>query len=204
MKIIYHCYGGTHSSVTAAAIHLGWLPEDRIPGPEMFMQIPLYDRQEACEHGHVFFMGIDEHGYEVYLTARRSRPEILEKVFAGLAGIFGISTSSYRLVNAMGQVNWRMRIGGFLSRRWGLSTVGRPVVIMGTQAAYFGLVELVKKTKDNLRADGEKSSLLQQQPLSPGGSGRSHSYRQAPGGERPGRRQFPEPNIFEYARRRRG
>jgi hypothetical protein len=32
MKIIYHCYGGTHSSVIAAAIHLGLLPEDRVPG----------------------------------------------------------------------------------------------------------------------------------------------------------------------------
>ncbi|HBC94637.1 MAG TPA: hypothetical protein DCZ10_17500, partial [Pelotomaculum sp.] len=26
MKVIYHCHGGTHSSVTAAAIHLGMLP----------------------------------------------------------------------------------------------------------------------------------------------------------------------------------
>ncbi|HPZ72110.1 MAG TPA: DUF3189 family protein, partial [Peptococcaceae bacterium] len=29
MKIIYNCYGGAHSSVTAAALHLGLLPEAR-------------------------------------------------------------------------------------------------------------------------------------------------------------------------------
>ncbi len=204
MKVIYHCYGGTHSSVTAAAIHLGMLPEDRVPGPEMFLQLPLYDRQDACEHGHIFFMGIDEYGHEVYLTARRSRPEIIEKVFAGLAGIFGIPSSSYRLVNAMSQINWIMMFGGFLSRRWGLIKVGRPIVIFGTRVAYIKLVELVKKTKENIKADVKKSSLFQQQPLSRSDGGRSHSYRQAPVAERPGRRQFSEPVIFEYARRRRG
>ncbi|TEB17375.1 hypothetical protein Psfp_00599 [Pelotomaculum sp. FP] len=204
MKVIYHCYGGTHSSVTAAAIHLGMLPEDRVPGPEEFLQLPLYDRQDACEHGHIFFIGIDEYGHEVYLTARRSRPAVLENVFAGLGGIFGIPASSYCLVNAMSQVNWIMMFGGYLSRRWGLIGVGRPIVTMGTRVAYFKLVGLVKKTKEKLRADGEKSSLFQQQPLSRGDCCRRYSYRPAPGGERPGRRQFSGAAVFEYARRRRG
>lgn len=204
MKVIYHCHGGTHSSVTAAAIHLGKLPDDRIPEPEMFLQLPLYDRQVACEHGHIFFMGVDERGHEVYLTARRGRPDILEKVYASLAGIFGVPASSYCLVSAMSRVNWIMMLGGFLSRRLGLVGVGRPVVILGTRIAYPKLVKLVKETKEDLRADDEKSSLLQQQPLSRGDSGRSHSYRQAPGGKRPGPRQFTEPAVFEYAKRRRG
>lgn len=183
MKVIYHCYGGTHSSVTAAAIHLGILPEDRIPGQEVFMQLPLYDRQDTCQHGHVFFMGIDEYGHEVYLTARRSQPVILEKVFAGLVEAFGLLPSSYCLVNAMSQANWLMMLGGYLSRRWGLIRVGRPIVIMGTRFAYFKMVKLVKKIKDNLRANGEKSSLFQQQPVSRGCIGRSDSHGLASGGE---------------------
>ena len=204
MKIIYHCYGGTHSSVTASSIHLGILPEDRIPEPDMFLQIPLYDQQVACEHGHIFFMGIDEYGHEVYLTARRSRPEVLEKVIAGLSGIFGISPSSYCLVNAMSQVNWLMMLGGYLSRRWGLVRVGRPIVILGTRFAYFKLVKLVRKFKDNLRVDSEKSSLLQQQSLSSSCSGRCDSHGSATGGEGTRHRQFSEPAIFKYTKRRRG
>jgi len=160
MKVIYHCYGGTHSSVTAAAIHLGMLPEDCIPEPDSFLRLPLYDEQEKCEHGHIFFMGIDEYGNEVYLTARRKRTMVLEKVFAGLAEMFNIPTSSYCLVNAMSRVNWIMMFGGYLSRRLGLIRVGRPIVIMGTRLAYFKLVDLVKTTKERLRADGEKSSVL--------------------------------------------
>lgn len=203
MKVIYHCFGGTHSSVTAAAIHLGLLPEDHIPGPEMFLRLPLYDRQDACMHGHIFFMGIDEYGYEVYITARRSRPAVLENVFDGLAGIFGIPASSYCLVNAMSQVNWIMMFGGFLSRRWGLIGLGRPIVIMGTRLAYFKLVQLVKKTKENLRFDGKKSSLLQQQPLSRSDGCRGYSYRPIPGEKGPGRGQLSEPSIFANEKQRR-
>jgi hypothetical protein len=203
MKVIYHCYGGTHSSVTAAAIHLGLLPDDSIPEPEKFMELPLYDQQDSWEHGHIFFMGIDEWGHEVYLTARRSRPSVLEKIFAGLAEIFGVPASSYCLVNAMSQVNWVMKFGGYLSRRWGLIGVGRPIVILGTRLAYPKLVRLVKTTKEKLRADGEKNPLLQQQPLPCGSFSRGYSHWPA-FSKKAGHRQLSGPAVFEYTKRRRG
>jgi hypothetical protein len=34
MVIIYNCYGGTHSSILASAIHLKKLPIDRIPSKQ--------------------------------------------------------------------------------------------------------------------------------------------------------------------------
>jgi len=162
MKIIYHCYGGTHSSVTAAAIHLGWLPEDRVPDKEMLLQIPLYDRQNKWQHGYVFYLGRDREGHDVYITARRNKPEVLEAIFAGLANIFAVPAPSYCLVNAMSRVNWLIKLGGFLSRRLGFVRVGRPIVILGTRLAYPGLVELVKETKGTINAGDNKNSLLQQ------------------------------------------
>ncbi len=161
MKIIYHCYGGAHSSVTAASIHLGILPMDYVPDRQMFWQLPLYDRQDADEHGHIYFMGIDEFGHEVYLTARRSRALVLEKVFTGMAGMFDISKEDYLFVNVMEHVNLTMKFGGFISRRWGFIRFGRPIVTMGTQAAYFRVVELVRKIKCLVGKDGEKDSVLQ-------------------------------------------
>ena len=44
MKIIYHCYGGSHSSVIAAALHLGLLAKDRIPNETELMAIPYFDK----------------------------------------------------------------------------------------------------------------------------------------------------------------
>jgi len=32
MKIIYHCFGGSHSSVLAAALHLGIIDKNKVPG----------------------------------------------------------------------------------------------------------------------------------------------------------------------------
>ncbi|MFA4885210.1 MAG: DUF3189 family protein [Desulfotomaculaceae bacterium] len=201
MKIIYHCYGGAHSSVTAASIHLGILPMDYVPDRQMFWRLPLYDRQDADEHGHIYFMGIDEFGHEVYLTARRSRPLVLEKLFAGMASIFDIPKEDYLLVNVMEQVNLTMKFGGFISRRWGLIRFGRPIVTLGTQAAYFRVVELVRKIKSQVGKDSEKDSVLQRQQTASGRAGRSDTHGAAARGGRSGPKPVVGPAVFEYKKR---
>ena len=200
MKIIYHCYGGAHSSVTAAAIHLGIFPEDRIPSREEFWAVPLYDRQEADEHGHFFFVGKDKAGHEVFLTARRSHPEILENMFESLAGIFGVTPDDYYLVNVMGKVNLTMKLGGFLSRRWRFIRVGRPLVTRGTQAAYFQMVKLVQRVKSKVGGYGE-NPILQRQHLSTCCFGGSDPYGKSADREKTGW-QFLEPDVFEFQRKR--
>ena len=51
MKVIYSCYGGAHSSPVAAAIHLGKLPEERVPDAEALLQLPRFDRVDSEKHG---------------------------------------------------------------------------------------------------------------------------------------------------------
>ncbi|MDF9407366.1 DUF3189 family protein [Pelotomaculum isophthalicicum JI] len=163
MKIIYHCYGGAHSSVTAASIHLGLLPVDRVPVLKEFWEIPFYDRQENDEHGHIFFMGLDESGNEIYFSACRGRPLVFQSVFKGLAGIFDIPQEEYLLVDVMKNVNWTMKLGGYLSRRCGYTKIGRPIVTLGTQAAYLQVINLVRKVKKTIGGNVEKNTILQQQ-----------------------------------------
>ena len=62
MKIIYSCYGGTHSSPIAAAIHLGRLPDDRIPSPEELMKTDYYDKVSADIKGELILCGEDKWG----------------------------------------------------------------------------------------------------------------------------------------------
>jgi len=204
MKIIYHCYGGAHSSVTAASIHLGLLPADRVPSREMFWGIPLFDRQDTDEHGHIFFMGIDEIGNEVYLTARRSRAVVLEDVFEGLAGIFAIPQEEYLLVNVLHRVNWTMKFGGYLSRRWGFIKVGRPIVTLGTQAAYFRVVDLVCKVKNSVGGYSEENTVLQRQQVPPGRFGRCDSYGLPADSEKTRRQRIMEPAVFEFKKEQGG
>lgn len=150
MKIIYHCYGGTHSSVTAAAIHLGILPNYRIPSAPELLALDFFDRRGGEDIGRIDFMGRDRYGNDVYVVGRRSRPQILYHITAGLAELFDIRPESYLLVDAGSCVNTSMRIGGVLSRRLGLVRLGRPVVSLGTIMAYKKLCRLVEEVQYRL------------------------------------------------------
>ena len=56
-KIVFHCYGGSHSSVTAAGIYLGMLPGERTASAAELLGVPHYDRYEAVIHGRFRFIG---------------------------------------------------------------------------------------------------------------------------------------------------
>ncbi len=143
MKIIYHCYGGTHSSVTAAGIHLGLLPRDRLPEYSEILNQKLFDRRKKCDIGKIVPMGLDGQGNEIYIVGRRSRPKLLYNVAGGLSELLGVDRNNLMLVDVSSFVNSSMKAGGFMSRRMGLIRLGRPIVIWGTIRNYSRLVGLV-------------------------------------------------------------
>lgn len=147
MKIFYYCYGGSHSSVTAAAIHLGMLPSERIPSAKEFMAVPHFDTQQQKDHGEYKLMGRDEKGNEIFIVGVENFSCLFERLIKGTAAIFGISEGEYELIDSLKYVNNLMRIGGYMSRRLGLVALGRPVVIRGTQASYWDFVKLVDEVK---------------------------------------------------------
>lgn len=146
MKIIYHCFGGSHSSVTTAAIHLGLLEKNRIPTGENLMRIPFFDRQTSEDHGIFRFMGLDEGKNEVYIIGRRNFKNF-EPLLRGLIELMGIRQEEIILINTMPHVTWTMMLGGFLSRKLGWIKLGRPIVIHGTKRAYSNFHNLVDRVK---------------------------------------------------------
>jgi hypothetical protein len=70
----------------------------------------------------------------------------VEKTLSGMAEIFKLP-DEFIFVDTLPCVNIKMRIGGYLSRRWGLIKVGRPLVLQGTRQAFPSIVGLVAKTK---------------------------------------------------------
>ncbi|MCG0278016.1 MAG: DUF3189 family protein [Thermanaeromonas sp.] len=147
MKIIYHCFGGTHSSVIAAALHLGWLPRSRLPRADEIKAIPYFDRRRKSEEGHIQFMGRDTAGNEIYAVGKRGMGKLLENFVYDLTCALGLPREELLLVDTTPLVNSLMALGGFLSRRLGLTFLGRPLVVCGVRKAYPGLVRLV----ENLR-----------------------------------------------------
>lgn len=143
MKIIYHCFGGTHSSVTASAAHLGLLPRERKPRPRELLALPFFDTRDGNDHGKITLMGVDSMGNEIYFAGQRGKPQFLENIVNGLAQNFDIPANSYRLVNVLQKVNVLMRIGGFMSRKFRWIKTGRPLVTLGTVWAYPKIMRLV-------------------------------------------------------------
>ncbi|AYO30377.1 MAG: hypothetical protein PWR06_349 [Thermoanaerobacteraceae bacterium] len=147
MKIFYYCYGSAHSSVVAACIHLGILPTDRLPSAEEFKRLPHYDKTDSYEIGTPFFMGIDEYGAEIFITGMTGERQLVKKAIYSFLKKCGIDVNDLMMVNALNNVNLKTKIGGFISRRLGLVTIGRPLTIKGIQEKYAGFVTLVENTK---------------------------------------------------------
>lgn len=148
VRVIYSCYGGTHSSPVAAAIHLGRLPRDRVPAREELLSIPGFDRAEGDGRGRLTPVGTDRWGNFVYVLPRGSIPlRALRRLIAGTLAMCGRADMPLVIVDTLVCLNWPMRVGGFLSRRLGLVFVGRPLVAWGTQRAYRCLVALVERVE---------------------------------------------------------
>ena len=179
MKVIYHCFGGTHTSVVAAAIHLGWLPRHRPPRPEELLATPLFDRRTSDSWGEVVDVGQDRRGHRVYVLGRGPQGR------ATIGGLLsGLTLSDDKglgdevlLVDTLPAANWLLRLGGYLSRRVGLVSLGRALVIWGTRRAYRQLVALVERVEQGLSGDHGKHGGLPGAPPFPA-TGR---FRRRPG-----------------------
>jgi hypothetical protein len=146
MKVIYHCYGGSHSSVMAAALHLGLLAKDRLPTAEELIALPYYDKTTNADFGSVRFMGIDEYKNEVFVLGKKNMGDRYSNLLMGIAKILG-AEEHLLVVNCMNRVNLAMKLGGFSSRKMGVVSLGRPVLVHGSRKAFLELVNLVEITR---------------------------------------------------------
>ncbi|WP_350342461.1 DUF3189 family protein [Proteinivorax tanatarense] len=156
MKIIYNCYGGSHSSVLSGYVHCGLIEKHKVPKAKTLLSLAFYDSQKAGDHGVLQFIGTDYRGNLVYSVGLESEPEFSQKCVKNIAAVMGVNSDEYIFVNTMPAVNWHMRIGGFLSRALGLKAVGRPLVIFGTQRAFFNIVNLVEQNIKELEEGKQK------------------------------------------------
>lgn len=152
MIVIYHDVGGCHSSATAANIHINRLPIDRVPSREELLALPTFDKLQKGDKGKMIYIGEDEFGAKVYTMGRRRStsiviPAICDMYFANTGSLEGLFLS-----NTSPSVNNIMRIGGVSSRVFKLVFLGRPIVAAGTLKAYPQIVEIVRKTKEYMKA----------------------------------------------------
>jgi hypothetical protein len=151
VKIIYNCYGGSHSSVTAAAIHLHLLSDTYEANNEQLLNLPYYDAQVAYDHGRIRFMGRDEYGNDVYIASKRGLGAKYKSIMNFFLDLIEENDNKIVFIDTMPYVNIWMIIGGFLSRRWGFTYFGRRIVLYGTRQSYFRFVQLVHLVKQGVQ-----------------------------------------------------
>ncbi|WP_324718196.1 DUF3189 family protein [Carboxydochorda subterranea] len=145
--MVYHCFGGAHSSPVAAAIHAGLLPADRVPDGRALARIPYFDTTPPSHWGELLPVGKDAHGHEVYVMGHGPHGALAcRAVLAGYA-LGREEWPPLLLIDTVPYINLWMRIGGFLSRRLRLVSLGRPLVIWGARRAYPRLAALVREVQ---------------------------------------------------------
>jgi hypothetical protein len=151
MKLFYCCYGGAHTSVTCASIHLNYLPDDRIPKSEEFRSVPFYDKMDNHKLGTPVYMGTDEMGWDIYIIGMKNMKHLVIPAMKSYLNTCGINQKNFVLVNALVELHPVTSIGGVTSRKLGLETIGRPMTIWGIRRSYTKFVDLVGSVKENLR-----------------------------------------------------
>jgi hypothetical protein len=150
MKLFYHCYGGAHTSITCAAMHLGFLPMDRIPDYKEFFAVPHYDKMAHKNLGIPIYMGRDELGIDIYTIGLKNACNIMIPAIKSYLNKNNISTENIFFIEALVKLHPITAIGGISSRRLHLITLGRPLTIWGIRKSYPILIELVSGVKENL------------------------------------------------------
>lgn len=152
LHIVYTCFGGTHSSPVAAAIHLGTLPRDRVPTPQQILETPLFDAVGPEQRGRLTLAGVDRDGHRVYVVGRGTESaEAVRNLIASSCMLLAGQAKPLLVFDTLPCVNVLMRIGGWLSREAGRVRIGRPIVVYGTLLAYPRLVRLVREVEEHVQ-----------------------------------------------------
>lgn len=142
--IVYYDYGGSHTSVTAAAIHAGRLNPDELPTVDSLMAIPYLDKTTPEDFGKIKHIGTDKNGNEIYALGTKISKHL--DFLDDMTSLLGVS-DLYVFYNTSPYVNNVLRIGGWLSRSASLPALGRPLVVSGLREAYPSLCSLVERSK---------------------------------------------------------
>lgn len=155
MMVIYHDFGGTHSSCVAANIHINILQCDVVPDKVKLHCLPTFDKIQSTDMGCLKYIGEDEFGAKVYTLYRRRAAKF---VIPAIRDMYNLlmgtkNNEGLYLVDTAPAVNSLMAIGGFTSRRLGIICIGRPIVTYGTIRNYKTIANIVERVKKQMRED---------------------------------------------------
>lgn len=150
MKIFYCCWGSAHTSVVSSHIHLGLLPNHRRALFREINALKMYDRTPNSEIGTIFYVGDDSLGNQVYFMGFGPQKQLVRQSIMDYLQLQGIDPHETMFVDAIVNATWLTCVGGYLSRRLGITWIGRPLTIIGILQNYGAFVRLVRSVYQQL------------------------------------------------------
>lgn len=150
MIIIYNCYGGTHSSILASAIHLKKLPKDRIPTRKEILALEYFNKLTYKDMGRLIFQGSDSEGNMIYTIGRGTSRALVPAMIGLIIALCGDKETleKFLFINCSPTVHPLMTVGGFFSRGLHIDPIGVPLLIKGARLTYYNITKLVEKTME--------------------------------------------------------
>lgn len=149
MIFIYHCYGGTHSSVLAATYHLNRLNDQAAPTKDELLKIPLFNKLVYGNIGELFFHGVDDQGNKVYTMGSGREKHMIAAQYNLVTMLQKQRDLKQRIIfsNTLPTVPLYMKIGGLFSRWLKIDVIGIPFLVLGCRKSYKNIINLVQYTK---------------------------------------------------------
>lgn len=162
MIVIFQCYGGTHTSVVAAAIYTGRLNRMRLPAGTELENLPYFDRVAGHHVGNLHYFGHDKEQNPVFILGSRKWGGSVIKLLAATLETEKRTGAAVAVIDCLEHVTLPVRIGGVLSRCFHLTALGRLLLKFGIRLIYPGLVMQVELFENNRAAfrigNGKESS----------------------------------------------
>lgn len=143
--VVYACHGPAHVAATAAAVHTGMLPADRVPALRelglVAERMPL-----TTPAGVACCLGNDADGRPVYAMGLGPQHELLRKLVRRAFRRLLAGPAPVMLISTAAAVHPLARWGGQLLQRWGLASCGRPLAAWGARKTYRQLAGIAAAT----------------------------------------------------------
>ncbi|SFD64050.1 Protein of unknown function [Bacillus sp. OV194] len=163
MIYIYNDYGGTHTTSLAAAYHLKELQSNKPLTTEDILSVRYFNKLNTSDMGKIIFHGFDEDGDSVY-TIGRGNSKVLVPSLKNLSLLLQEKFNSNEKIifsNTSPTVPLSMTIGGLLSRRLKIDSLGVPLLVKGAKQAQGEIIRLVHHTKEKAHSTQEKVLVLE-------------------------------------------
>jgi hypothetical protein len=163
MIYIYNDYGGTHTTVLAAAFHLNKLPQNKTLTRKEILNVDYFNKLNRSDMGRIIFHGVDEEGDSVYTVGRGNSKAFVPGMKNLIEILQGKSGHREKIIfsNTSPTVPITMTLGGILSRGLGIDSLGVPLLIKGAKQASSTIVQLVQHTREMAQSSDEEVLILE-------------------------------------------